>query len=122
MPALTPRHKGNATLAIMAFTALSACAYLAGYTHAQGRCKVEQAKVETRAEIITQVVTVTDKAAVNTLQAKLKAYQAATSTLQAQIEEAAHAHQTTPGTADPGACALPVSLRDNLNRTLATGP
>lgn len=121
MPALTPPHSGNATLAVIGLTVLSACAYLAGYTHGQSRVKVEQAKVETRTETITQVVTVTDKAAVNTLQAKLKAYQAATSTLQAQIEEAAHAHQTTPG-ADPGACALPVSLRDNLNRTLATGP
>lgn len=117
-------QSGNATaafLAIVAFTVIAACAYATGYTHGQSRCKVEQAKVQTVTETVTKVVTVTDKASVNTLQAKLKAYQAATSTLQAQIEEAAHAHQTTPD-APAGACSLPDSLRDNLNRALATSP
>lgn len=119
-------QSGNSTaafLAIVAFSVISACAYITGYTHGKSKCTTERAQAQTRTETITQVVTVTDKAAVNTLQARLKAYQSATSTLQARIEEARHeaADQSAqPHPAGAPSCALADSLRDDINATLAS--
>ena len=86
------------------------------HTREEKQAAVNQATQDTATRVVTQTVTVTDKAATNRLAAQLAAQRQRADTLQQLISEAQHANPAIPDD-----CRVPASVRAALDADLATG-